>query len=497
MEFRLARARRLGAAGLSLLLLGALLALLAPHTPTGTPPSSPPLAQLEKAALGWASPRTAPVFDPDGDDMYPIYRVPALASLGGPTLLAIAEARVRPEDHSPTDLVVKRSYDRGLSWSAEVTIIVNNHFGVPGADSSSRGYTSYGNPTPISLAPSPGAASDEGGGSLLLLFTVNETWVYQTATTDGRKWTNPVNVSEQVKLPGWGRVVTGPGHGLELAHGEHRGRLVVPFNHMLFASHVTQTQTWTTDPTDARNVRTVQTDYELDNPSAGPVHHGMPLHRGHIPLHHFAAREHDEGRVVDVDVGVGVGGLGPMEARACFAAALYSDDRGKTWHASSEIPALGSHEHMIAELPSGELVSSFRTYNGRGAQCRRLAFSGDAGITWQLREQATGADGSCAMLGLQREGSIAAVGRWLYAAGPYEPLDERRSLRLYASSDKGVHWQQLGARPAGAELAAGYSDLVAWPASGVEPWPEVGILYEHGPKASSAISFTRAELNVE
>jgi hypothetical protein len=191
----------------------------------------------------------------------------------------------------------------------------------------------------------------------------------------------------------------------------------------------------------------------------------------------------------------GWAGLNTYEALASFAGSLYSDDLGATWHPGSDMPALGSHEHMLAEMPSGEVVSSYRSYNARGPRCRGFAVSTDGGVTWAMRAQAGAYDsGTCVVPDSGGEGSLVSVGSWLYAAGPNAPAT-RHALGLYASPDSGRTWKLVG-RPAGAAMAA-YTDLATWPPYGVEPWPEIAILYEHGPAGASAISLMRALLGNE
>jgi len=458
-----------------------------------SPPSrAAGLQEPPPTANRWERPRTNEVFDPDDDIEYPSYRLPAIAKLGPESLLAFAEARFGAKDGGPSDILVKRSDDHGTTWSLDPTRVVTNQYGVPGVNPHSNGYSTYGNPTPISIAP---AADDPDGlGEVLLLFTVNETWVYQTRSSDGVTWSNPQNVSAQVAMPGWGRIATSPGHGLQIKHGAHRGRLLAPFSHMSSDSAVVQRQLWRTDPADRRKVVAVETSFEIDNPNAEPSH----SHAAGGAAHHFAQRDHTEDSVVDLEP-EGWAGLGAFEALASFAGALYSDDMGVTWHPGVSMPALGSHTHMMAEMPSGEIVSSYGSYSVHGSRCRSFAVSTDGGVTWALRAQA-GAESSdtCAVQGSEAQGSLAAVGSWLYAlapfaAGPNEPT--RHALGLYASPDGGFSWKQVS-RPIGAGRGA-YNDAITWPPYGVEPWPEIAILYEHGPAGSSAISLTRALLGNE
>lgn len=430
--------------------------------------------------------KTAPIFDPDDDLAYTNYRVPALVEHAGLTL-AFAVASDSWERHAESDIVLKRSSDRGESWSEELDVIVGNRVGIASLGRASRHGTEYGNPVPISCS----ATAD-----VLLVFSVNQTKVFLTRSADGVRWSPPSEI-EGVKVPGWGTLVPGPGHGLELRHGLRAGRLVVPFNHMLREATVVATTTYRpTDPDDPRSEPTAVTRYEVENP-----------HARHVGLSHDARmREHVEGQVIDERVALEPGadaparaGLNAYEARSNHAAALYSDDHGATWHAGEDVPHLGSGEVSMAELPSGALVASFRVRHRRDGACRHFAASADAGGSWVLLPQAGSADSppNCTVVDPGCQGALISNGEWLYASGPHDP-HERRDLALYASADGGEHWQLI-ARPAAGARSAGSSDMVVWQPYGVHPWPEVGLAFEQGGRSSAgaAIMHTRISLGNE
>ena len=48
---------------------------------------------------------------------------------------------------------------------------------------------------------------------------------------DGETWADPVEITADVKKPSWNWYATGPGVGIQLQRGEHRGRLVIPCDH--------------------------------------------------------------------------------------------------------------------------------------------------------------------------------------------------------------------------------------------------------------------------
>lgn len=48
---------------------------------------------------------------------------------------------------------------------------------------------------------------------------------------DGITWSEPVDITKDVKHPDWGWYATGPGVGIQLKYGTHKGRLVIPCDH--------------------------------------------------------------------------------------------------------------------------------------------------------------------------------------------------------------------------------------------------------------------------
>ncbi len=69
-----------------------------------------------------------------------------------------------------------------------------------------------------------------------------------------------------------------------------------------------------------------------------------------------------------------------------YTNAIYSDDGGKTWHASDPFPAFGTGEATVAELADGRIYyNSRRHWAEEGANPRRrwTAISDDGGATWK------------------------------------------------------------------------------------------------------------------
>ena len=149
-----------------------------------------------------------------GEDGYHTYRIPALLSTPKGTLLAFCEGRkTRSSDDGDIDLLVKRSSDGGKTWSEQMIVYEE------GGDAE----ITIGNPSPV---------VDEETGTIWLPFCRNNKEVLVTQSADdGLTWSEPVNISKQATRPEWTWVATGPGVGIQLRQGPHKGRIVVPSDH--------------------------------------------------------------------------------------------------------------------------------------------------------------------------------------------------------------------------------------------------------------------------
>ncbi|GAA3741126.1 exo-alpha-sialidase [Plantactinospora mayteni] len=166
----------------------------------GLPPATPGLAA------------TAPVtVFKDGDGGYACVRIPAVVRTDVGTLLAFGEGRNGDcGDTGDIDIVLRRSITGGRTWERLQVIAAGN------------GSTRH-NPTPV-------VDADSGRISLLSTQDYRTPWL-QHSTDDGLTWTDPDDISDQARLPGWGSMITGPAHGIQLTRGDHDGRLVVGMNH--------------------------------------------------------------------------------------------------------------------------------------------------------------------------------------------------------------------------------------------------------------------------
>lgn len=178
-----------------------------------------------------------------GQDGYHTYRIPALIVTKKKTLLAFCEGRKNGRgDSGDIDLLLKRSTDGGRTWSKAQMIWDD-------------GANTCGNPCPV---------VDEKTGAIWLLLTHNlgedheseiklrtakgtrTVWISQSID-DGKKWSPPREITSSAKKPEWNWYATGPGVGIQIQHGERKGRLVIPCDYTsvdsptgsnLFGSHI-------------------------------------------------------------------------------------------------------------------------------------------------------------------------------------------------------------------------------------------------------------------
>ncbi len=202
-----------------------------------------------------------PVFT-SGADGYHTYRIPSIIATKKGTLLAFAEARKAGRgDAGNIDLVLKRSHDQGKTWGPMQIIWDDaNH--------------TCGNPCPV---------IDQATGNIILLLTWNRGDDHEgkimagtandtrrvfvaSSTDDGITWSKPTDITASAKDPQWRWYATGPGIGIQMKEGPHKGRLVIPCDHSTptgeYRSHSIHSddggKTWAMGGTIAPNVNECQ-----------------------------------------------------------------------------------------------------------------------------------------------------------------------------------------------------------------------------------------------
>ncbi|MGA1523306.1 MAG: exo-alpha-sialidase [Planctomycetota bacterium] len=186
--------------------------LLARHAET--PPPPPPVVDVFAG----------------GDGIYPNYRIPAITRTVNGTLLAFAEGRQSGNDQSQNDIVLRRSFDGGMTWAPHQILhddgvnALNNPMVVQATTGPNAGriflcYQRYPRGTTIWNAATGYTASN-----IVSCFLMH-------SDDDGATWAGPFDVTRDMKPPSFARSVNGgPGIGIQLRHGPYAGRIVLPFN---------------------------------------------------------------------------------------------------------------------------------------------------------------------------------------------------------------------------------------------------------------------------
>ena len=177
----------------------------------------------------------------DGDAGVSSFRIPSLVTTAKGNLLAFAEARhENRSDTGDIDVVMRRSTDGGATWSTMQTIW-------------DEGKNTCGNPCPV---------VDASNGWIWLLLTWNSRDFPESkiqpgfgqdsrrvfvchSEDDGLSFSEPREITADVKGETWTWYATGPGSGIQIQQGPHRGRLLIPCDHKVagtgtegFYSHV-------------------------------------------------------------------------------------------------------------------------------------------------------------------------------------------------------------------------------------------------------------------
>lgn len=192
-----------------------------------------------------------------GDGGYASYRIPAIVKAPNGNLLAFVEGRLNSSaDFGDVKIFEKISTDNGKTWGNAILAAQN-------------GNLQADNATPVVDYTDPKypqgrvflfyCTGNNTQANVENLQGVREVW-YTTSTDSGQTWSAPVNITLQVHHPyqpqfnpaytdplKWTAYATGPGHALQMTQGAHQGRIVVPINHGIFASHTNFAAAFYTD----------------------------------------------------------------------------------------------------------------------------------------------------------------------------------------------------------------------------------------------------------
>ncbi|WP_266202423.1 sialidase family protein [Pontibacter kalidii] len=192
------------------------------------------------ALFAQAQTTDVPVFV-SGQEGHKSYRIPAIIDLPNGDILAFAEGRVHgAADFGDVNIVMKRSSDKGKTWSALQTVVDYDTLqagnAAPVVDLTDLAYPKGR----IFLFYNTGNAHEYEVRSAK---GYREAW-YVTSTDNGQTWSEPVDITTQVHRPNmpaanpaytfkedWRAYANTPGHAIQFAEGKYKGRIYVAANH--------------------------------------------------------------------------------------------------------------------------------------------------------------------------------------------------------------------------------------------------------------------------
>lgn len=159
---------------------------------------------------------------------YASYRIPAMITTVKGSVLAFCEGRRNSgSDTGEINLLLRRSTDGGLTFAEPQVVWADDA-------------NTCGNPCPVVdsstgviwLLMSHNLGSDHekqinGETAKGLAKGTRTVWV-TSSQDDGATWAPPREITTDVKKPEWGWYATGPGIGIQIQRGPHKGRLVIP-----------------------------------------------------------------------------------------------------------------------------------------------------------------------------------------------------------------------------------------------------------------------------
>lgn len=299
-----------------------------------------------------------------GDDGAESYRIPGLVTSNKGTLLGVYDIRYNNsadlQEH--VDIGVSRSIDKGQTWQPmRVAMTFGTHGGLPKAQNG------VGDPA-ILVDEKTGtiwtiAAWTHGMGNQRAWWSshpgmdINQTaqLMLVKSDDDGITWSEPINITKQVKDPSWYFLLQGPGRGISMQDGT----LVFPIQFI-----------------DSTSVPNAGIMYSKD--------HGITWN-----IHNYARTNTTEAQVVESEPGVLM--LNMRDNRGGSRAVATTKDLGKTWteHSSSR-SALQESVCMASLIKvdatdnvTGKKILLFSNPNTtKGRHSITIKASLDGGVTW-------------------------------------------------------------------------------------------------------------------
>ncbi len=303
------------------------------------------------------------------DDGSAAYRIPGLVTTNQGTLLGVYDVRYNSsvDLQEQVDIGVSRSTDKGQTWEPmRIAMSFGEYGGLP------RAQNGVGDPA-ILVDEVTGtiwiiAAWAHGMGNGRAWFNSmpgmdpGETaqLMLVRSDDDGQTWSEPINITSQVKDPSWYFLLQGPGRGITMQDGT----LVFPVQFI-----------------DAERIPHAGVMYSKDR--------GTTWH-----IHQAARSNTTEAQVVEVEPGVLM--LNMRDNRGGSRAVSVTKDLGKTWeeHVSSRsalrepvcmasLIAIKAHENVTGK----EILLFSNPDTTKGRTHITLKASTDKGVTWPREYQ--------------------------------------------------------------------------------------------------------------
>lgn len=304
-----------------------------------------------------------------GDDGSAAFRIPGLVTSNKGTLLGVYDVRynssVDLQEH--IDIGLSRSTDGGRTWEKmRLPIAFGEYGGLPAAQNGvgdpSILVDTRTNTIWIVAAWSHGMGNQRAWWSSHpgMDRTVTGQLVMAKSTDDGQTWSQPINITEQIKHPDWYLLLQGPGRGITMKDGT----LVFPIQYI-----------------DSTRVPNAGIMYSKD--------HGTTWQ-----AHNLARTNTTEAQVAEVEPGVLM--LNMRDNRGGSRAVATTRDLGKSWseHPSSrkalqEPVCMASLIHVDAEdnVLGKDLLLFSNPNTTKGRNHITIKASLDGGHTWPAEYQ--------------------------------------------------------------------------------------------------------------